>query len=353
MAEFNWKLTKVNVKREHHFKRLVKKPLLTPPFETMEPTRNQFDGLFRANLPDYYVNVIQAAREVASTDNAADESNPTSSNTKASKWKYDIFGYPDTFSPLGYLIPNSVVQASLYDDVVTWALGLTPENLANDPNSPLSEEAIWIIKQRIIHGVKPVEGVEEIPFKGIKHSPYNKIRLKGHKEYLDNRPCVVIVPTLSLEQVKAWDGEGYSAVVLASEWEGAPIAHVCRGIGMIDLGPLANADEFELARKLLEQVLCGLAFSLFRDRPFLTEKSAALLSKLRSNFSVPGRIKVPARINGGPVFPPIRKVPFGHEEGQHPPPDPLLLAVRAAVVWSKQNGEQLLPSGEGTRGRRS
>jgi hypothetical protein len=116
---------------------------------------------------------------------------------------------------------------------------------------------------------------------------------------------------------------------------------------MIDLGPLANNEEMEVARKLLEQVLCGLAFSLFRDRPFLPEKSAALLSELRSSFSnKAGRISVPCNANGGPVVLRVRKVTFGLEEGQHPPPDPLPLSVRAAVVWSKRNGEQLLPSGE-------
>lgn len=40
--------------------------------------------------------------------------------------------------------------------------------------------------------------------------------------------------------------------------------------------------------------------------------------------------------------------PVEREEGEdiHPAPDPLLLAVKAAVVWSTRHRQQLLPSGE-------
>jgi hypothetical protein len=332
--------------------------------KTMESTRTHFEALFRTKCPDLYANIVQAATGVATThtddndddDKAADESNATrsSSDTEINLWKHDIFGNMNNASQMAHLIPSVAVQASLYDDVVAWALGLTPEKLAslsnnNNPNRRLSseDEAIWIAKQKMIHGVRPGEGYKRISCTGLKHSPYNKIRLMCQTYYLNNRPCVVIVPTLSLDQVKAWNGEGYSAIVMAEAWEGASMASVCSGICMIDFGPLANNEEMELARTLLEQVLCGLAFSLFRDRPFLPEKSAALLSELRSNFSnTAGKVSVPCHVNGGPVVLRVRKVTFGHEEGQHLPPDPLLLAVRAAVVWSKRNGEQLLPNGE-------
>ncbi len=58
-------------------------------------------------------------------------------------------------------------------------------------------------------------------------------------------------------------------------------------------------------------------------------------------FLVPGSPLFTRKI-GSPPF----RAQVKHEEGQHLPPDPLLLAVRAAVVWSKRNGEQLLPNGE-------
>ncbi len=50
----------------------------------------------------------------------------------------------------------------------------------------------------------------------------------------------------------------------------------------------------------------------------------------------------------GDNFPPVRKVTFGPvgDTTLHPAPDPLLLTVKAAVVWSTRHRQQLLGSDE-------
>jgi hypothetical protein len=46
------------------------------------------------------------------------------------------------------------------------------------------------------------------------------------------------------------------------------MGHVCQGIGMIKVEPAANLNEIKEAQQLLEQVLCGLAYSSFTRNEF-------------------------------------------------------------------------------------
>jgi hypothetical protein len=85
---------------------------------------------------------------------------------------------------------------------------------------------------------------------------------------LDSRWLLRLPVKWSLE-VKLWNGDGYEANVMAA-WQGHTDQSVCEGIGMSKIGSAASSKEIETdSRKLLEQVLCGVAFSLSlrRGRP--------------------------------------------------------------------------------------
>jgi hypothetical protein len=177
---------------------------------------------------------------------------------------------------------------------------------------------------------------------------------------MDVSPCVVIVPIMNQEEMKNWNGEGYEAIVMAEEWEGKPIEFVCQGIGMVEkIEPMASHAEIETARLLLEGVLCGLAYSLVhRPRRFLKGESLDRFNRYKNSFMNPlvnmvGEVTVPeprAVTSDGRVRR-VRKVKFGpviRQQGEaiHPAPDPLLLAVKAAVVWSTRHQQRLLAGGE-------
>jgi hypothetical protein len=91
---------------------------------------------------------------------------------------------------------------------------------------------------------------------GLKHSVFNKLRLRGQGFDYDSNPCIMIVPVMTLNEVKAWDGAGYNALVMAGPRE------FTTDMGMLTRGPTATFEEIETARSMLHQVLCGLAHSL-------------------------------------------------------------------------------------------
>jgi hypothetical protein len=99
---------------------------------------------------------------------------------------------------------------------------------------------------------------------GIKHFVPNKIRLAGQKDYLDMRPCVLIIPVLDLNSVKDWNGGEYKALIMVGEWKNDQTTRrdVCSSIRLLEEGATATPEEIETARELLEQVICGMAYSL-------------------------------------------------------------------------------------------
>jgi hypothetical protein len=203
---------------------------------------------------------------------------------------------------------------------------------------------------------------------GLKHLVSNKIRLASQKDYFDDRPCVLIVPVIDLATMKGWNGEGYKAIILVGDYDNggddrfsptsATVQTVCSHITMSEPKAVADAEQIERARLLLEQVILGMAYSL-KNRSGswdtrLGESAKTTLAKLRTAFegavAKDGGVAVPAP-------PPmeskshlrVRLVTFGRADipdNKHPAPDPLLLAVRSAVNWSRRHGQQLLSRDE-------
>jgi hypothetical protein len=105
-----------------------------------------------------------------------------------------------------------------------------------------------------------VESNSKLPNVGIKHFPTNRIRLVAQKEYFDNSPCIIIVPILSVDEVKNWKGEAYDALVLAGNWKTILAALVYRAIGTaagLTENGLADEEQCKEARKsLVEMILC-------------------------------------------------------------------------------------------------
>jgi hypothetical protein len=333
-------------------------------FLMMRYEKDHFDSLFRSECPIVFVETFMAAMD---RDNVvvdawtSPRSDVDDEHTDAGPT--DIFGHKDDSIPIiAHLIPTSSAHASMYDDVADWALGLTPTFLLNHPiRDPLNEAEIAelaAIKQKAIHGARPnCQGGRSdriVLGTGLKHSPGNKLRLDCQADFFDRNPCVVIVPIMDLAQMKAWHGEGYEAIVMADSWVNETggkitIQIVCKKIGMNERGPTARPEEIEMARKLLESVICGMAFSLQgKDHPLLPKDSLEPFTQLQKDFpelyvTVPLLQTTDIR-----DLLRVRKVAFGPvgDRSMHPAPDALLLAVKAAVVWSTRHKQQLLAGGE-------
>ena len=224
-------------------------------------------------------------------------------------------------------------------------------------------ELSWETIQKAIHGAVPAGGGGgRVDHTGIKHSVTNMIRLPGQFDYFDRLPCVLIVPTLTLHEVKNWNGGGYQAMVMVgppsrdavdSAGRTVNLQSICAAIGMLNEGDIALPGHIHTAQTLLSQFVLGLAYSLFRRYERYShhtdENEQGEFNLLRINFSNPrGGVVVPERNRAGQPWR-VRLVTFrGVTEARdlHVAPDPYLLTVKAAVNWSRRHDQKLLAAAE-------
>jgi hypothetical protein len=268
-------------------------------------------------------------------------------------WPTDAFSTPNIDGELAHLIPHSDNHASTYADVARCILALQDdagEDIQQTIHGSRRRRRVARALRRRVFRRPP-----RIPRTGFKHCSLNLIRLLGQKSFFDERPCVIIVPLMTLVQMKDWNLEDYEAIVLAGDYETTPAASAYCGIGAT-LGPLATGDEIETARESLAQVLRGLAYSLEyrqleRGEHLLPKSMQQLLRSFRRNLHVGTRhgIVIPTRVQARGLEMNVRKISFqAHNPAlgtrlNHRAPEPLALIVKSAINWSRRHGQQLLP----------
>jgi hypothetical protein len=121
----------------------------------------------------------------------------------------------------------------------------------------------------------------------VKHSIFNRLSLRGQGVMYNRNPGIMIVPVMTLDAVKGWDGAGYDALVMAGPYGGvySDIGVVCAGMGMQTLETTATGVEIEAARSVLKQVVCGLAHSLMRAERVIPDLHKTALDALRRPFN--------------------------------------------------------------------
>ena len=268
-------------------------------------------------------------------------------------------------SDIAHLVPASSSLASLYHHVAIWVFGLNKRTY--EPS----------VIQKLIHGSKPLDPKptkksgqrakqsrksaqppsQRATGTGLKHMICNKIRLSGQYTYFDRNPCLIIVPVLSLQQAKEWKGEGYHAIVMLSrgnkeKGKGKNLQEVASKVGMQNRGVRASQREIDVAQDLLTATVKALAYALFnKSEGWVPEGSTEALRKVKEDRTLVNGdklIKVPKKRRR--ILKPVLKITFAPAFGPvgtngHPAPDPILLAVKAAVNWSAFHKEKLMAAG--------
>jgi hypothetical protein len=248
-------------------------------------------------------------------------------------------------------MPQSPECAATWFPFVPWVLNVTATFKDDE------DDLRWDYVSKCIHGFKKKKKREDDV--GIKHFRSNRICLLGQKDIFDTDPCLLIVPIMTVQQVKDWNGEGYDAIVLAGHHNSTTPDKVYRMIGAA-YGTLrfATFDECNTACSLLRQMILCVCKSLKSTFPlellttqmgsFQNQKILEQLSKLQSPSQTPTSmvdVPLPIGINSTTTSINVRKVSFSHlnesiqsDDGSnmHPAPDPVLLCGKAAKNWLKR-----------------
>lgn len=267
----------------------------------------------------------------------------------------DLKGKKSKLAQGAHLFPHNKTCAVAFGPTSEMAVG---QNLINDTIETRTRK-----RHRLVVGVMENRASkrQKLRNSGLKHNILNKVRIKGQKEYMDNRPCMLIIPILSLAAVKAWkSGDPYYAVVCIGgnrDDQGRrvePTADEVYADVFTELLPLCSRDpELFTAVELLTCFTKGIAQSLidgemfhgWYTNPEELQKLQVVQTKL---INAGNRVHVPILNNDKTINPfrdfRVARIRFDADDNSLPsPPDPFLLATKAAIIWSWRNGEKLLP----------
>ena len=338
--------------------------------------RNDWARAFkRTRQPDYLAPGGQnGVREFLTTKKTMDgkdkiaslESKGHSSETKKKIWCVDIFARlleESKNSEVAHLLPDAPGHAVEWYDVACWAMGVDPENID------------WSTVLRLLHGTKGKDN-KRVFGCGLRHFVANKARINGQERLLDKEdPQLLILPILTIQQCKDWNGEEYEAIVLiGANNDGKSQKWATKEVGMTDVDNITVLDatdgDVKKALCLLDYFTCAMVQSLMNfDVPFvpssatkaekkLMESASALRlsrrKKLREAVSALGHpfIPIPDSETSLPLenHRAVCKIRFSNNDvdnfqtGLHVAPDPILLLARATVVWSVRNKFRLRAS---------
>ena len=214
-----------------------------------------------------------------------------------------------------------------------------------------------------------------IPASGLNHSPFNILSFLDQEVWFDKKPGVVVLPVMNEDEARGWNGQSYEILILCNDVPGKASAHaIAERIGVTstkhNLIQDANKDEVNKAVSLLIRVVKASAFCLedkqgpdggraaelwanFRTELALTRQMSAAMMDPNPADNLLGRILVPITKAERPEGKIAAKInlammtPIG--DGVIPAfPDPLLLAYKSSINWTRYYRFQLMAEAEPT-----
>lgn len=322
---------------------------------------------------------IQAENDgVASSLSTRTESDK-STTAKAAIWRRDMFGrkvFNPRLAQIAHIVPAGALEHEEWFGVAGAILGL-------DENSSTEHKLMALRGVRKNREKDEIIGEESKGEKGKKnsrvhnsgylHSVSNKLRLQGQAGVMDGeQPKMLILPAMTLDDAKAWRGQGFMAAVLVGLPDSDdPLGYILdeesektvytdialntsklyeelkKGNGaLLTLPKDEENDHIQKACEALMATVLGMAQYVWTlascDLSLLHAKNQILL-KDRSK-SRKAEVYVPQLNRCGEQ--PILFVRFGNQTGDemdlHPAPAPLGLLCKAANGFSLMVGQKLL-----------
>lgn len=219
---------------------------------------------------------------------------------------------------------------------------------------------------KALRGSVNVGNSQVLPLTGLNRSPFNLFSFLGQDIWYDRNPGVVVLPCLDPEGVRDWDGSPYSIIILCNNVPDKGTANnIAVDIGLTRTAPAhlhkATEQDVNKAITLLKRVVLASAHCLSTKNGPDTEAGQKLWQQYREQLNW-GRhaayassrnpmnlrgVMVPvlrrsevegkfvAKINLSEMTPPV-------PGGTSAFPDPLLLAYKSSVNWTRKYGFQLM-----------
>lgn len=212
-----------------------------------------------------------------------------------------------------------------------------------------------------------------IPASGLNRSPFNLLSFLDQEVWFDKKPGVVVLPVMNEDEARGWNGQSYEILILCNDVPGKASAHaISERIGLTttkhNLIQDANRDEVSKAVSLLSRVVKASAFCLedkegpdggraaelwtkFQTELAMTRQMSAAMMDPNPADNLLGRILVPIAKEIRPEGKMAAKIdlammiPVG--DGVIPAfPDPLLLAYKSSINWTRYYRFQLMAEAE-------
>jgi hypothetical protein len=300
-----------------------------------------------ATNPDTHIVPSEKARSTAWSQK--DES------IREKVWPTDIFGNSVKGQEIAHLLPAGTQYHKEWMYVAAAVVGI---------DFHASPAAL----KKAVRGFKNPNTNDQsrMPGTGVVHFVSNKLRMAHQAAFLDgDNPSALLIPVMKLSEAKSWNGTAYSALFVM----GAPLNLMpptpdpedyvlvrLRTDAVMEGGVVRDAkmSEIEDARTTLIEAILALRSLLAQltDQQIqgldLNDKGRMDLENARKNAKKT-YYNLPELIENTTDRKPLCLVTFGEasEEDKHPPPDPLLLAYKAANIWgSMVKGMRLLANGE-------
>ena len=276
-------------------------------------------------------------------------------------------GVTDTVSEEAYLCPatDKTFQCDTWLYVASAVLGL-----------PYQEKTDRDCLIRAIRGScttpdEPKKATTTMGLPGLKRCPFNLVSFASQKHWFDVNRGVMILPCMTMEEAKNWDGSPYSVLVVCSDGKSAQetnttAAHMAQQIQLPSADLLdATTDDLQKAHSILKQALKASAFAL-KHKPGPEGPARKLWSNYQNSLKaflsgvrVTKNDHVPD--NGVPVPSTFVKprerlaskidlgtcAASGLQLGDEVAiPDPMLLAFKSSINWTREYDFQLMADAE-------
>lgn len=211
------------------------------------------------------------------------------------------------------------------------------------------------------------------PASGINRSPFNLLSFLEQEKWFDKKPGVVVLPVMGADQARNWDGGPYEIIIMCNDVAGKASAQaIASRIGLTSTGrnliQHASAGDIGISVSLLRHVIKASAFCLehkdgpdggggsalwrkYRVELETTRLDSAALMNPRPGDNLRGKILVPiprlerpegkiaAKIDLARMAPPGEDILAAY-------PDPLLLAYKSSINWTRYFRFQMMAEAE-------